>query len=218
MPYTATGFIPRTNINFAYRKHCVICTRVLLLATLLSQAGCVLVGGPSDDRPQPDQRRDWSTTQFASPATQATKNVPVRSDVAVGVTTAPIERILQSTRALLEPKAGTLKYVKRDICNGRTNHLLLAPRYNFSNKDRDYQWLEVMVNFDPATNRSLIEVHTVVWSKNTVLKSPHGGIWFFPPGTATQYTDEDDYRLLRAILDSLHDPNAHITEWGLLTD
>jgi hypothetical protein len=193
--------------------------RRLLRAPLLLGAvvlnGCVLVGGPDESRPQPDRTLVSSPAQLVLPTTR-----PIRDDSGgdieiVGVTTAPPERILEVSRALLQPTMGSLKYVRRELGNGRIRHRLLSPRYSVSDDGRSFRWLEVSVNYNPITGRSLVEAYEVVWNRHAVLASGHGMmVWFFPPTRADEHKGEDEHQLLVTILQSLDDASAYVTSWG----
>src|SRR4051812_9402763 len=116
----------------------------VFLLTAWSANGCV--GGFPDLRQQPDGRWKGPTTRLSLPATRPVTNSPKdRYDFEVGITGASPDQIIVSARSLLEPTYGRMKYIKRDIPNGRTGHLLLSPRYEVSNLGLDYKWLEVRV-------------------------------------------------------------------------
>jgi hypothetical protein len=107
-----------------------------------------------------------------------------------------------------------MKYVKTDIPNGRTSHLLLTPRYDVSNLGLDYKWLEVHVLFNPENRHSVFEVREVEWIKRIAMFSFHGGPWLFPPAMAFELKDAQEHSMLVAIIQNLGDPGAYITTWG----
>ena len=70
-----------------------------LISVLVGQVvlnGCVLVGGFDDERPRPEESRNWPSTQFVLPATRPIKDQSEYAGLGVwvGVTTTPPEQIL----------------------------------------------------------------------------------------------------------------------------
>src|SRR3954468_4943658 len=153
---------------------------LLLFPATLFMTGCI--GGWDFSGPQPEGPWKGPATALSLPAAR-----PIRDDGggeyqwSVGITSAPPERIITRARCLLEPAYGPLKYVRRDIPNGRTGHTLLTPRFDVSNRGHDYHWLQVSINFNPDDGLSMVEVERIDRSKRWVLTSFHGGVWLFPP-------------------------------------
>jgi hypothetical protein len=181
-------------------------TSVLPMVGLLL-SGCI--GGVLESGPQPGAPWKGPTAPLALPATQPADDVPL--EWATGLTSVPPDRVMARARAVMEPAYGELKYVKKDIPNSRTLHLLLTPRYNVSNRGQDYRWLQVTVNYNPCDGRSEVEVEEFERYKRLVMAGMCGGVWLFPPTMEIPHRALEEYRLLVSIIRGLDDPGALIT-------
>lgn len=107
-----------------------------------------------------------------------------------------------------------MKYGSTELCNGNTNHLLLSPRFDVSNRNLDYRWLEVEVTFEPLTGRSFVDVSEIDRTWRLIRFGAHGGIWPFPGSMDSTIKTHTEHEMLRSIMRSLNDPASYITEWG----
>ncbi len=178
--------------------------------------GCI--GGPESDHPHPPAAWHGPSTRLSLPASRPIADVSGACELAVGTTSASPEQVIQIARQLIEPAYGPMKQVKHDLPNGRVLFELLSPRYHLTDFNRSYLWLEVSVNLNPETGKSIVEVHEFTHEHNPpLIFSGHGGFWLFPPAFVHAWKTEHEYALLVAILNALDDPNVSIAKRGDLS-
>jgi hypothetical protein len=189
----------------------MLCFQLMLITVTAS--GCI--GGFPDNRPQPPGPWKGATSGLALPATRPMTGVARHPfEYAAGSTSVSPEQVIASARSIFEPSCGPMRYVRREIPNGRTGHLLLTPRYDVANLGQDYRWREVYINFNPADGVSSVDVRTVERFKRAVLFSIHGGPWLFPPAIAEERRGAEEHALVVAIMQRLDTPGGRSSSTG----